>query len=195
MLDEAAASVDAMTLARICQRAENAYVGVQCGLMDQFASSCGVAGSAVLLDCRSLEWRPVALPDGVVIVVLHTGSPRSLNASEYNARRSQCELAVAELARDDPTIASLRDVTMTALEATQDRMDPVAYRRARHIVTENERVAETIDAFAEGDLAAVGRLFASQPRRRSATTSRSSPRSSTRWSNRVRGARGSSRRG
>ena len=69
-----------MTLARICQRAENVYVGVQCGLMDQFASSCGVDGSAVLLDCRSLEWRPVALPDGVVIVVLHTGSPRSLNA-------------------------------------------------------------------------------------------------------------------
>jgi len=160
LLDEAATSVDAMTLARICQHAENAYVGVQCGLMDQFASSCGVDGSAVLLDCRSLEWRPVALPDGVVIVVLHTGSPRSLNASEYNARRSQCETAVAELARDDPSIASLRDVTPPALEAAQDRMDPIAYRRARHIVTENARVAETIDAFAAGDLAAVGRLFA-----------------------------------
>ena len=149
-----------MTLARICQRAENVYVGVQCGLMDQFASSCGVDGSAVLLDCRSLDWRPVALPDGVVIVVLHTGSPRSLNASEYNARRRQCELAVAELARDDPSIASLRDVTLPSLEAAQARMDPVAYRRARHIVTENGRVAETIDAFAAGDLAAVGRLFA-----------------------------------
>ena len=160
LLDEAATSVDAMTLARICQRAENVYVGVQCGLMDQFASSCGVDGSAVLLDCRSLEWRPVALPDGVVIVVLHTGSPRSLNASEYNARRRQCELAVAELARDDPSIASLRDVTLPSLEAAHARMDPVAYRRARHIVTENERVAETIDAFAAGDLAAVGRLFA-----------------------------------
>ena len=160
LLDEAATTVDAMTLARICQRAENVYVGVQCGLMDQFASSCGVDGSAVLLDCRSLEWRPVALPDGVVIVVLHTGSPRSLNASEYNARRSQCELAVAELARDDPSIASLRDVTLPSLEAAQARMDPVAYRRARHIVTENQRVAETIDAFAAGDLAAVGRLFA-----------------------------------
>ncbi len=160
LLDEAATSVDAMTLARICQRAENVYVGVQCGLMDQFASSCGVDGSAVLLDCRSLEWRPVALPDGVVIVVLHTGSPRSLNASEYNARRRQCELAVAELARDDPSIASLRDVTLPSLEAAHARMDPVAYRRARHIVTENERVAETIDAFAAGDLAGVGRLFA-----------------------------------
>ena len=160
LLDEAATSVDAMTLARICQRAENVYVGVQCGLMDQFASSCGVDGSAVLLDCRSLEWRPVALPDGVVIVVLHTGSPRSLNASEYNARRSQCELAVAELAREDPSVASLRDVTLPALEAARARMDAVAYRRARHIVTENQRVAETIAAFAAGDLAAVGRLFA-----------------------------------
>ena len=149
-----------MTLARICQRAENAFVGVQCGLMDQFASSCGVDGSAVLLDCRSLEWRPVALPGDVVIVVLHTGSPRSLNASEYNARRSQCETAVAELARDVPSIASLRDVTLPVLLAAQDRMDPVAFRRARHIVTENERVGEAIAAFAADDLAAVGRLFA-----------------------------------
>jgi galactokinase len=160
LLDDAAGSVDAMTLARLCQRAENVYVGVQCGLMDQFASSCGVDGSAVLLDCRSLEWRPVALPDGVVIVVLHTGSPRSLNASEYNARRSQCETAVAELARDDPSIASLRDVSLPLLLAAQDRMDPIAFRRARHIVTENERVGETIAAFADGDLAAVGRIFA-----------------------------------
>ncbi len=160
LLDGAAGTVDAMTLARICQRAENAFVGVQCGLMDQFASSCGVDGSAVLLDCRSLEWRPVALPGDVVIVVLHTGSPRSLNASEYNARRSQCETAVAELTRDVPSIASLRDVTLPVLLAAQDRMDPVAFRRARHIVTENERVGEAIAAFAADDLAAVGRLFA-----------------------------------
>ena len=72
--------------------------------MDQFASACGVAGSAVLLDCRSLEWRPVRLPDDVGLVVLHTGSPRHLGGSAYNERRAQCEAAVAAIARDDPRV-------------------------------------------------------------------------------------------
>ena len=95
-------TVDPFALARICQRAENGYVGVQSGLMDQFAEACGVAGSALLLDCRSLEWRPVPLPPDLVLVVCHTGSPRHLDGSEYNLRRSQCEAAVAALARDRP---------------------------------------------------------------------------------------------
>ena len=97
------ASIPPMELARICQRAENAYVGVACGLMDQFASSCGVPGSAMLLDCRSLDWRPVALPTATHrLVVIHTGSSRSLTGSQYNARRAQCEAAVAALAVADP---------------------------------------------------------------------------------------------
>ena len=100
MLDTAAPEVDAFTLARICQRAENGYVGVQSGLMDQFAEACGVDGSAVLLDCRSLEWRPISLPADLALVVLHTGSPRHLDGSAYNERRRQCEAAVAEIARD-----------------------------------------------------------------------------------------------
>ena len=160
MLDDGAAAVDRFELARRCQRAENGYVGVMGGLMDQFAESCGVAGAALFLDCRSSEWRPVPLPPELDLVVLHTGSPRSLTRSEYNVRRSQCEAAVAALSRGDPSIHSLRDVTPEALAAAAGRLDAVEFRRARHITTENDRVGETVRALEAGDLAAVGQLFA-----------------------------------
>ena len=160
LLDDAALTVDPFTLAQLCQRAENAYVGVQSGLMDQFAESCGVADSALLLDCRSHEWRAIALPTDLALVVCHTGSPRHLGSSEYNLRRSQCEAAVAALAEVDPAVRSLRDVTPDMLSAAGDRLDPIAFRRARHVVTENARVEATVAALAAGDLTAVGRLFA-----------------------------------
>jgi galactokinase len=153
-------STDPMTLARICQRAENAYVGVKSGLMDQFASACGVAGSAVLLDCRSLAWRAVALPPDVTLVVLHTGSPRHLDGSAYNTRRSQCEAAVATIAADHPEIRSLRDVSPALLESSRDGMDAIAYRRASHVVSEDARVSATVAALATGDIEAVGEAFA-----------------------------------
>jgi galactokinase len=160
MLDGVAGDVDPLSLARLCQRAENDYVGVQCGLMDQFAEACGVAGAAVLLDCRSLEWRPVPLPEDIRLVVLHTGSKRQLDGSEYNLRRSQCEAAVAAIALDDPAVRSLRDVTPFHLAAARTRMDPVAYRRAEHVVTENQRVTKAVAALEAGDLAEVGVAFA-----------------------------------
>ena len=155
------AAIPPLDLARICQRAENEYVGVNCGLMDQFAVACGVAGAAMLLDCRSLQWRPVTLPlEDHTLVVIHTGSPRSLSSSQYNARRAQCEAAVAALAVDDPGIRSLRDLTPAMLPAVADRVDQETFRRCRHVVTENIRVEESIVALAAGDLAAVGRLWA-----------------------------------
>jgi galactokinase len=160
LLDDDALGTDRFALAQLCQRAENAYVGVQSGLMDQFAESCGIAGAGVLLDCRSHEWRPIPLPPDVDLVVCHTGSPRHLDGSEYNLRRSQCDAAVAALAAIDPGIRSLRDVTPEALTAAGDRIDPIARRRAWHVVSENDRVLATVDALASGDLAAVGRLFA-----------------------------------
>jgi galactokinase len=160
MLDDAAAGVDRMRLARICQRAENDYVGVQSGLMDQFAESCGTAGAAMLLDCRSLDWQPVPLPADLALVVCHTGSRRHLDGSAYNERRAQCEAAVAELGRDDPSIVSLRDVTAEHLRGAGDRLDPVARRRAEHVVAENERVLATVAALEAGDRPAVGELFA-----------------------------------
>lgn len=160
LLGDVAGAVEPLALARICQRAENAYVGVASGLMDQFASACGVAGSAVLLDCRSLEWRPVRLPDDIGLVVLHTGSSRSLESSAYNERRAQCDAAVAAIAQDDANVTSLRDVSLFQLSAARSRMDPIAYRRAEHVITENQRVAEVVTGLEEGDLASVGGAFA-----------------------------------
>jgi galactokinase len=160
LLDDAAPAVEPFELARRSQRAENGYVGVQSGLMDQFAAACGVAGAALLLDCRSSEWRPIPLPADVALVVCHTGSARRLNQSEYNVRRQQCEAAVAALAIDHPDIQSLRDVSMEMLADASDRMDPIAARRAKHIVEENARVGATVSALEAGDLVTVGELFA-----------------------------------
>ena len=156
----AAPTTDPMTLARIAQRAENEYVGVKCGLMDQFASASGVAGAAVLLDCRSLEHRSVALPSSVVLVVAHTGQPRALGTSEYNERRAECERAVALLATREPGVRSLRDVDRPMLERHASALDEVALRRAIHVVEENARVLATEAALVSGDLGSLGRLFA-----------------------------------
>ena len=160
MLDDLAPSVDPLRLARICQRAENGYVGVQSGLMDQFAEACGVADSAMLLDCRSLEWQAVTLPRGLTLVVCHTGSARHLDGSAYNERRAQCQAAVDALAVGDSSVTSLRDVSEAMLEAAGDRLPPVVRRRAEHIVAENARVLATVEALEADDRAAIGRLFA-----------------------------------
>ena len=161
LADAPGGDVAPLALARICQRAENGYVGVNCGLMDQFASACGVAGASVLLDCRSLEFRSVALPLVThTLVVIHTGSTRSLTTSQYNVRRAQCEAAAAALGAENPGVQSLRDVTPAMLPRMRDLVGDDVFRRSRHIVTENGRVVETIDALAAGDLAAVGRLWA-----------------------------------
>jgi galactokinase len=160
LLREAAAGVDQLALARVCQRAENGYVGVQSGLMDQFASSCGAAGAALLLDCRTTEWRPVALPDGLSLVVCNTGSPRRLESSEYNIRRAQCEAAVEGIQKLDPSVRSLRDVSPELLAAARATLEPVVARRAEHVIAENERVLATLTAFEANDLDAVRELFA-----------------------------------
>jgi galactokinase len=159
LLDDAAAGVDRLTLARICQRAENAFVGVNSGLMDQFSVSCALAGVALLLDCRSFEWRPVALPGEVTLVVCDTGSQRRLGASEYNLRRAQCEAAVEGLARLDPSIGSLRDVGPELLARGAATLEPAVARRAAHVVAENDRVRTVVAAFESGDLVAVGEAF------------------------------------
>ena len=154
-----------MDLARAAQRAENEFVGVRSGIMDQFASAHGLPDAALLLDCRSLEFRPVPLPlDACALVVCDTRSPRRLESSEYNERRAQCERAVAAIARERPDVGSLRDVDLGMLEAFRGVLDPVAYRRAAHVVAENERVVASVAALEGGDLDALGRLWAESHR-------------------------------
>jgi galactokinase len=153
--------IDLMKLAQACQRAENEYVGVRTGLMDQFASAHGRPGAALLFDCRSLEFREVPLPlDDLSIVVCHTGSPRKLGSSAYNARRAQCEQAVRLIGEREQGVESLRDVDMTMLERSRDLLDEETYQRCLHVVSENARTLAAETALADGDLEHVGRLFA-----------------------------------
>ena len=152
--------VTPLDLARIAQRAENRYVGVQCGLMDQFASACGVAGHALLFDCRSLEWQAVPLPDDLALVVIHSGVSHAHGDNEYNARRAACERVVAVIARDDAAVTLLRDVDMARLDAYRERIDAVDYDRAYHVITENDRVLAAVAAMRSGDHAALGQLMA-----------------------------------
>jgi galactokinase len=149
-----------MSMARLAQRAENEHVGVRCGLMDQFASACGVAGHALLLDCRSLEWRPVPLPGDLALVIAHSGVPRSLGTSAYNERRADCERAVAAAATHDPGVTALRDVDLVLLDAIRAEVEPRVFDRAHHVITENARVADAITALEADDALALGELFA-----------------------------------
>ena len=133
--------IDGMQLARLCQRGENDHVGVQCGIMDQAAVTLGQPGRALLLDCRSLDVRPVALPtNDHVLVVCDTNAPRRLEASEYNVRRAECESAVAAIAEAEPGVESLRDVDAEMLARHAPRLRPVELARAEHVIGENARV-------------------------------------------------------
>ena len=154
------ATSDLMQLACIAQRAETGYVGVQSGLMDQFASAHGTEGAALLLDCRSLEFRAIPLElDDVAIVVADSGSPRRLDGSGYNERRAQCDAAVAVIARTYPAVRALRDVTEAMLARCEDGLDPTLARRARHVVEEDARVAEAVAAAEAGDHRRIGQML------------------------------------
>ncbi len=152
-------SASRMDLAKICQRAENAYVGVNCGLMDQFASANGVEGHALYFDVRSLEFRPVPLPQGTVIVIADSGVRRTLATSAYNDRRAACEQAVALLKPHLPGIKALRDVTPADFTRLAHLLPGPVARRARHVVEECARMGDAVTALEAGDAAAFGRLM------------------------------------
>ena len=146
-------------LALACQRAENGYVGVNCGILDQMASAMGAEGHARLLDCRTLESELVPMPDGIAVVVADTKVRRQLASSEYNVRRAQCEQAVEILGEYLPGIQALRDVSLEELERFKAHLPEIVYRRARHVVADNERVLAAADALRDGDVVLVGELM------------------------------------
>ncbi|HNT75931.1 MAG TPA: galactokinase [Anaerolineae bacterium] len=146
-------------LALLSQKAENQYVGVNCGIMDQMISACGKAGHAMMLDARSLERGYFPLPEGVAIVVIDSMVRRSLASSEYNVRRAQCEEAVRLLQPSLPHIQSLRDVTLADLERYGSALSDVVFRRARHVISENARVLKVAERLHAGAIETVGALM------------------------------------
>lgn len=148
------------TLARLCQTAENGFIGTKCGIMDQFVSMMGREGHALFLDCRSLAYEHVPLNLGEYsILICQSGVKHSLVASEYNIRREQCETGVKVLARRFPQVKALRDVEPEQLAVCRPEMDPVVYRRCRHIVKENLRVTKSVKALRSFDLRRFGQLM------------------------------------
>ncbi|WP_461371235.1 galactokinase [Candidatus Darwinibacter acetoxidans] len=151
----------AVDLVKLAQKAENEFVGVACGIMDQFASMLGQKDHALFLDCRSLEYEAVPLPlekQGYAVAVVNSGVRRGLAGSEYNTRRQQCEEAVQRLQNELPGVESLRDVSLVDLSLVNQLPDPLA-RRARHVVMENARVQQGVTALKAGELEEFGRLL------------------------------------
>jgi len=157
--------LDPSTVALIAQQAENEFVGCQCGIMDQLISARGRAGHALLIDCRTLDARPVPLPADLAVMIIHSRVARGLVESAYNERRAQCTAAAAHFG-----VPALRDLDESALASDGDApggmgdraaaLDPVVRRRARHVLSENRRTLEAADALAAGDLVRLGRLMA-----------------------------------
>jgi galactokinase len=147
-----------LPLVKLAQRAENEFVGVRCGIMDQFASVFGLANHAIRLDCRSLDYEYVPFnPIGLSIVLLDTGVKHSLASSEYNLRRQQCEAGVSIMQRKYPDVASLRDVTSGMLHELAAQMDAVIFRRCNYVVEENQRVLSACESLKAGDLNSFGK--------------------------------------
>jgi galactokinase len=141
-------------MAKLGQRAENEWVGVRCGIMDQMISAAGRAGHALLIDCRSLQTEAVPFPPGTTVVILDTATRRGLVDSAYNERRAQCEAAARAFG-----VTALRDVTAARFTAEADRLDEITRRRARHVVTENERTLQAAEAMRRGEAVALGQLM------------------------------------
>jgi galactokinase len=134
------------------QKAENKYVGVNCGIMDQFASACGVSDKLLLLDCRSLQWKVLPIPEDVVIVIADTSVRRKLTTSGYNERRQACEEAVNILRQYLPDIQALRDVGVEDFNRLCNQLPPSVEKRARHVVEEVERTRRAIPLLEQGKI-------------------------------------------
>lgn len=137
------------------QQAENQFVGCNCGIMDQLISACGKENHALLIDCRSLETQAVMMPEDMVVMIINSNKKRGLVDSEYNTRRRQCEQAAKTFA-----VKALRDVTMADFNAKMHLLDDVTAKRARHVISENDRTQAAAKALMQGDLPTLSKLMA-----------------------------------
>jgi galactokinase len=153
-------AIDRKELALLCQKAENEFVGARVGIMDQFVSLFGEERRALMLDCRSLEYKLLPVPDTVRLVVCNTMVKHEHASSAYNERRAQCEAGVRHLAKFLPHVKALRDVTLQDLETYGRDLPEAIFRRCHHVVSENARVLAAAEALEHGDLQQFGRLMA-----------------------------------
>jgi len=159
LLDLTGSKATPVELARLCQHAENDFVGARCGIMDQFAATHGQRERALLLDCRSLEYRLLHLPEHVRLVICNSMVRHSVAAGEYNQRRAECEEGVRILATLLPGVKALRDVSPSDLSAFGHELRPTVERRCRHVIGENDRVVRAANALERGNLEEFGRLM------------------------------------
>jgi galactokinase len=152
-------AMDPVEAAYLARRAENRFVGVQCGVMDQFVAALGEHGKALFIDCRTNEHRHVELPRDHRVVIVNTMKSRDLASSAYNERRAQCMEAVQVIGRHEAGVTALRDVTPEMLVKHWGELPPVIQRRARHVVTENQRVLESLELLKRGDVEGFGGLM------------------------------------
>jgi len=146
-------------LALMAQATENHFVGVNCGIMDQFIVTLGQAHHALLIDCRDLSYQAVSVPENAAIVICDSHIERSLAASAYNQRRAECEQAVEILSKSLPGIKALRDVSSQQLQQYSQALPSIVLQRARHVISENERVLHGVAALRAGNVAEFGRLM------------------------------------
>ncbi len=151
--------LDPLELAKLCQRAEREFVGMPCGIMDQYISVFGREHSATAIDCRSLEHRDVRLPEGITFLAVNSMVKHELSGSAYRDRVRECAAAVEQIQRRFPTVASLRDVNPAQFAEIEAELPDVVRRRARHVVTEDDRVNRFVAAAADTELAEMGRLL------------------------------------
>jgi len=152
--------LDAVRLAVLCQRAENSFVGVNCGIIDQYTSAAGRAGHVLLLDCRHLTHTVTPIHPDIRIVICDTRYKRALTGSEYPQRRAQCEAGAAALAQRYPGVRTLRDVSLEQLDAARASLDETVYRRGRFIIQENQRVLDLSEALSAKDVPCIAALTA-----------------------------------
>ena len=148
-------NIEGIEAALIGQKAENAFVGCNCGIMDQLVVALGLQGNAMLLDCMNLSYKDIPIPEGSTILVVNSNIKRELVDSEYNARRKQCESVAKFL-----NVSSLRDLDIENLYKAEELLSDELFRRARHVITENRRVIDAAKAMEDNDLKLLGQLMA-----------------------------------
>ena len=157
-------SIDSLQLALLCQRAENEFVGARCGIMDQFICSHAKPDTALLLDCRSLDYQIFPLASDITLVACNTMVKHDLATGAYNRRRAECEEGVRRLSKFLPGVRALRDVTREELDRYAGELPDTVLQRCRHVVTENERVAQAAICLRNNDPLGFGRLMAESHR-------------------------------